>query len=802
MKPAQLFQLGCRRTSEAASRLGDWLDHNTAVLGLGHRAVQEDLDGLAQRLHALARAADLPPAIGLVSTDAAAKADLLFGLVASGGQFNVAEFGPRPLDPASLRRLLQAGDTMGGTAVIRFGTGEPASAPRGHPLRIVLLSLTDVAAVMTKAATSALHHSAAPPSAGDVEALFGEVQARLSSQAVPGLSDRDVLELCETLNTLLPGHPTLARLGATRYWSGFREIAAHISDRDRQLLLSLLWGRDKAFSALFERMAEGLAKFGHGGEAYCSTEALVGKDAATGWITRHPRSILHSATLLDLAQPHGATISVVNRFGQAMEIERAVLAGLAAELPLHASGGRLQELAPAEILDFPVPHIISGPAVAAAAGRPANDDLNVAIDHFAKAKALHLVERACLRHDLTSLVTVVDIDGEDDTFGPAIGDWVELAQGATAHARRRVRSGLHVVAIAPAEGRDEIEMASDDPHGRVRRALQGIVGAHETWPAAWTPERPLTAIYWLNRSASPPQWAEQRSAGGLVPSVAAAAVPAADRSVIQDLVQAVKPASEPHVRQVQLNQAFQEIRRRLNDCVMRHHLSNAPSALSDWRRSVALVTQDRIKFLIEQRRLSHLFRALLPAEAELYTAIEASGASRSGQPQGETARWSLASGLMPAQGGAEAPAGDPAWATRMAERALDHWFRSMRRAARSGRLCRGLGIEPRVVQNLADELQLGALRSGLAGEIGHVARTLSQSQGGVDMDTSTARRQLAAIARRLISAYLELPQDRGPGSSGRALRIAGSDGEVAEQGGPQYSFAKGDRRGGAARAGP
>lgn len=800
MKPSQRLQLSCRRTSEAASRLGDWLDHNTALLGLGHGAVREDLDGLSQRLLALARAADAAPGIGLVSSEGDAKCDVLFGLLASGGQFNIHEFGQRPLDPGTLRRLLPLGDDDAGTAVIRVGAGEPTSAPRGYPLRIMLLSMTDVATVITKAAASALHETAAPPTAADVDALFADVSTRLSSQAIPGLSDGDVLALSETLTNLLPGHRGLASLAATRYWSTFREIAAHIPDRDRQLVLSLLWGQDKAFSALFERMAQGLAKFGHGGEAYCSAEALIGKDVSTGWITRHPRSIIHAATLFDLAHPNGAMISVMNRFGQAVEIERGVLAGLIGELPLHANGGRIEELAPAEILDFPVPHVIAGPVAPMGPGVAANDDLNLAIHHFARAKAIHLIERACLRHDLTSLVAVVDPNRDDDTFGPAIGDWVELAQGATAHARRRVRQGLHIVAAQPAEGAGQVEIATDDPSGRVRRALEGVVGPGETWPAVWTPGRPLAGMIWLERGSQQCNGAERRGTGGMAFAVAAAPIAASDRTIVQDLVEALKPASEPHVRQVQLNQAFHEVRRRFNDCVVRHHLSNAPSALADWRRGMALVTQDRIKFLAERRRLSHLFRALLPSEAEFYTAIDGQSAIGGGRLRGEASRWQVRAAGPPLRGDAAPTRGsdDPAAAGHAADRTVDHWFRAMRRVARCSRFSRGLGVEPRVVHNLVEELQLGAIRTGLAGEIAQVYRSLKPDG---EENAADARRRLAAIARRLISAYLELPPGRAGAAAERPLRIAGGEGEVAQPGAPQYSFGAGGVRGGTRGAG-
>jgi len=812
MKPAQKFLLSCRQTGEAASRLSDWLDHNPAVLGPGQTSVREDLDGLSARVVALARAAEAMPAVGLVATDASAKCDLLLTLLDPRGPFGIAELGTRPLESAALRGILPADSLAGGCAIVRFGTGEVPPTPRGYSIRIVLLGLIDIAAVVTKAAFTSRFQVARTPSAQEVDALFAGISQRLSPQAIPGLSEADVLELRETLNCLIPDHRTLASLNATCYWATLREIAPHISEKDRRLALSLLWGRDAAFTGLFDKLCDGIERFGHGGEAYCTTDALLGKDAATGRLTHHPHSIIHASTVRTLAETSGATMSVMNRFGQATEVERGVIAALVAELPLHVSAMGLAGLAPADLLDFPVPPAIGHrpDPVRPGSHTAANDDLSAAVEHFARAKAIYLLERACLHHELASLVAVVDCEQEDDTFAPAIGDFVETAQGPTAQARAHVRRGLHIVALrTPDDNSAVVVDEAGEKQLRLLHMLGRTIGAGQDWYEAWTPDRPLSEIHWFTSGNIAAEASVPKHAAGATGALSAGQTRAypMENGVEGELAAAIRLSCDPRMRQIQLNRALVDIRKRLHACVLRHHASNAPAALADWRRGIAVMIQDRIQYLIGRRRLGHLIRALLPSESDLQAAVELAGLQLldSGSAQGRglrrTAPSAAAAGAAQAFAVAIPASADPSHVARLAERVVDHWLCEMRRAARSGRMCRVLKLEPRILHNLVDELQIGAVRLGLAREIAHMFVSTGESTaqtGTPAQGASLSPARLAATSHRLINAYLELlaaPPQRGRSAHERPIRLAAQDGEVAEAGTGQYSYRENNKGG-------
>ncbi len=799
MTPAQKFVLSCRQTGESAARLSDWLDHHPAVLGLGHSAVRDDIESLAARLPPFVAAADTVPCIALLAPPRAGKIDLLFQILAARSPLTLGGFGARPLEPSAIRSLLPPDTSAGGCATLRFTSAEMPPTPRGFPLRVGLLSATDLAAITAAAAFASLPAPAAPTVAAKVEAVFGDLTGRLSPQALPGLSERDVLDLREFITARWPGEPALEALDAARYWERFREIAVHVAEPGRRRLFALLWNDDAGFTQLFNRLADGLDRLGHGSDGYCTPEALLGKDKTSGWMTRHPRSIIDAATLMTLDQPGGPIVPMMNRFGQTVDLERAVIAGLVAELPLHLGPCRLNDLAPADLLDFPVPPAIGTPALATAT--PANDNASQAAVHFARAKAIYLFERATQRRDVTALVAVLDATHEDDTFAPAIGDWVETAQGGNARARERVRRGLFL-----ASPQRSSSAASDE--AAIESVLRNIFGADQDWPAAWTPNRPLTEIFWY----SPSEAASSQPHPAVAPTPATALTATGSQSPRQDsqvtqLVKSLGLASDNRIKLLQLNQALQDLRRRLRQTVLRHHTSNDPAALADWRRGTAVVVQDRLQFLVEQGRLSHLQRALLPTESGVLIQLAGAQAATASKHYDLTPSWRDAPGARPQSEQPMIPIG------RLAELAVVHWFKSMRRATRSQRLCRELRIEPGVLHNLVDELQIGAQRCLLASEIasayGQTAQVRPQSAQSGDTAilapvTASGRdlARLAAYACRIMTAYLEV---LGPvPSRGRSVSLRGNrtsyDLEVADGSSGGYASQGARPRGGARRS--
>jgi hypothetical protein len=255
--------------------------------------------------------------------------------------------------------------------------------------------------------------------------------------------------------------------------------------------------------------------------------------------------------------------------------------------------------------------------------------------------------------------------------------------------------------------------------------------------------------------------------------------------------------SDARIKYLQLNHGLAEVRRRLRQTVFRHHASSDPASLAQWRRGTAIVVQDRLQYLVEQGKLGRLQRFLTPSEETLIVPLHTVAAVNAARisPGSHAAPWREGRvGPGPTDYGSE-----PAPVTGMAEAAVAYWFKTMRRAARSQRLCRELGLEPNVLHHLIDELQIGALRCRLPAEITTAFLQLSSSstvKAGSSSIPAVSRVSLerdcvrmAALACRLIAAYLEVLgsiSSRGRNTSHRSPRSPNQELEVAEAASPSY----------------
>jgi len=840
VKPSQKIIVTCRQTADSARRLCDWLDANPALLGAAHAGVIEDIEGLASGLAPIAIAAETPPAIAVIGSSRSGKTDLVVQLLGPRGPSQAGELGTRAIDVQTLRNILPTEHTDGGSLAVRLTSTELAPAPRGYPIRFTLLPEVDVAAVLALARLAAPGSPPVAPSAAEAEQLFAEAAAQVSLQPVPGMAGRDILDLSEALTSEWAGHPFISGLAAIRFFERLREIAAHTKEADRRRLLSVLWGRDEAMTALFVKLCDALDKLGHGAEAYATPDALIGKDRVTGWLVRHPNSIVDASTMLALTRTPSDPITVMSRYGQTVELDRAVLAALASELPIYAGPSRFADMAPADLIDFPAPPMIGDVAPqkvrdelgARSSNSVTHGAFGIAVARYAKSKPLYLFQRATRRRDITCLVLAVDPDGDDDAAGPALADWVETAQGVTEHARERVRRGLFIAATPPARFASATSEQRQAASQRVLTAAREPVNRVQVWTIHWSPGRALDTVYWFARSGEQMQTSEPASPGSAsmllsrsgTPDAATdlaiarrsgnflhdatdgAIVGASDQSSgspfqpaagsvrlgssgVGELTADLARTATARAKSVQLTRAVAELRRQLRNAIARHHVSNDPAAVAEWRRATAIVVGNRLSALSERGRLGRLLRTLLPSEAELEAAIRAAAndaaTDAENQPRSTSglgyapASFAVAPGgvtLFDTIGGAN-PAGD---AQKLSDAAVAHWIAAMKRVARSRHVCRELSVEGVVIQHIADELQLGAGRIGLSDEI---ARLYHRAVPGL-APADTVR--LAAYAFRLISAYLETLSASGNRNHVSAQTHRSPDVEVADRPGSGY----------------
>jgi hypothetical protein len=799
--PLQRITLTCRQTGEHASRLIGWLEQDQAY-ALQHRGLRDEIDGAVGRLADIRHAVDLPPSIGIVGAPGVGKTELVVGLASMRQQGLVAEFSGGQIDLNVIDAVLPPAGHQGIGLVLRFTGVEGPVPPKGLPVRVLLLSQTDVVRILARGYHtyfSAAHR--VPPTAARIAQAFGIAERALIAQSVVGLSARDILDLRDHLHGFYPESTTLRTLAAAGYWQQLGELAAHLPDLERRRLLALLWNEEPGLSRLFGRLCDGLERLGHAHDVFAPIEALAIRERGTGWVVPHPRTIVAAETLQTLGQGIDEKLRVAGRYGQIVEVERSVLAGLAAELPMRLAAPQLTALKPAQILEFPSPP----PLVDFDASELGQQKLSKIAALFAHIKAIYLLERACQRHDITSLVVCVNpLAADADDIAPAIAEWIETTQGSEPHLRERLHTGLFVVGTKL----DQLGMGVGQQHsglqatndGALREAAQqwgdrlGVklatdLGADQEWPLEWTPGRAFHNVYLFQRPAEGGGMTTDKTAaagdvgGAVTPSrqiissvrldaeavlkspqlarhienpvaVWSAATVAPDGG-IGHLLAGLMPTAQPASKHRQLNSQLVDLRRRLRSRLLRLHLSNDASQIGEWRRQLAIVAQGRLQRVAQSDRMHLLRQGLGTSEAELavlyFGALPAAGdRAASGESLGDQ-------GVAGPNAARRPLRLDSAQCERLAVVTVEYWLQSVRQVARSTRFCRSVGLTQPILQHIVDEISLGALRLGVAA---HLTETFHRA-AHAPTERALGEPYFAAVAARVIGRYIERLTLRG-----------------------------------------
>ncbi len=790
MTPAQRLTLSARQAAEQAQRLLTWLEHGRSgrpeIAGL-----IDEIESIAGDVGRVLEAIETRPAIGIAGGHRTGKTALLSALTGAAEQPLRAEFSNREASLDILASLLPNRAGAQTSAAVRLSNQDLPPAPRGFPVRVRIIGQLDLIKLVFRAHAS---HIGAPPShtpsAPAVANFFAEAERQLQPRAVAGLSARDVVELREDVHGFDPFSPLLRVLSAAGYWDRLALTVAHLPEVERTRLVALLWNEEPVLTAIYTQLNAAIEKLGHATEVFCELGALVTREPATGWMVPHRASIIAADTLAGLAHALGpmpaSTVQVSGRFGGSVALDRSVMAALVSELPLTLTAPPVHGLAETDIITFPgAPSVADllradpaqapSLAMAGVGGVRGGLGAEAAVTILSQAKAVFLLDRAAHRHQLACLVTCLDpAQPPDDAFAGAIGDWIDTEQGAEPHHRERVRTGLFVVVTRPlpvgsAASRIEPwrDAASD---ASVRRSVTDGIGVDQDWPGEWTPNHPFDNYFAFDRPVrgAGPRFADThlRLVGGSTPNAASASCSA------DALVRALSAVAIRSKRHRLLGLHLGGLRRRLRSRVLRHHLSNDPMEIAEWRRQVANVAVNRLRRPMPGARAASvsagtLVSALAASDAELAAAIGLAAI----EPQ------SGGGGRAESRRASE----NPSFRHDSASAAVTYWFRAMRQSGRSARFCRHVGVPQTVMQHVIDELAIGAVRTGVAADMTAAFSRLPAAGSG----RTGAPVHLAATAVRIIDAYLasiprpvaesapgrpsRAPSEPAPGSAGRQL---------------------------------
>ncbi len=774
--------LANRKTSEHAARLLAWVDENLQLLQHDGPGLRDEIESILVELGRAGQTIEELPALGVLGSSLQSElVATLIGKAATSSDPVAADSGDaaQALGPAVLSR-----DGAGPLcALIRHSTSPSSASTRDYPIPCSLLSELDVTKILARAYLSFVPLSRCEPvSANEVGQLFSDVSSRLSAEALPGFSRRDVVDLREDLHAHHPQSAFLGGLAAAGYWDVLAETISHLEAADRFRLLALLWKNEPEFTSLFVRLVGCLERVGPGADICCAPEAVFTTLSRHGPFLRHRRAVFDLAALLDMGSMDDEPVGVGTHYGRTEQLSRAELAALIAEVPVTWPSSRHSPLGDMGILQFPSAHIGAELPLSLYVG-PRKGRLSSAMvaRFFAHVKATYLFERSCKRGEITALAVCVDPMADDGgALAPSIAEWIGTAQGSDPGQREKTRTGLFIVEMSrtPAEGeRTLVRSPPGEWHERMGEIITTGLGAGQDWPREWTPGRPFDNVFKFQNvppkfpgenqvvPASPRQLRKAGADRGNVLALPALFrrseatrtgrnVEPANQGAAADFVRStLRPVTSASSKKRQFDARLSELRRRLKGRLRRYHVSNDPGRTAEWRRQVANVAQSRLHRCAETGRLGHLLEALMVRESELIALFHRSGSPASviapelPGPAAGKGEYHEEGGMALALRRGE----DAARCERNATRALVYWFRHMRQRSRSATLCRFLGVPQPLLQHIVDELIVGAERSGLATRLSDALLAARSAEHQVADDAL----QVAAYARWIIGGFLE-----------------------------------------------
>lgn len=798
MTVAPSLQIECRQLKDALTKLDDWLGDRRAIDPAIHTILTEDVACALAETAALAEATERPPAIGLLGPITAQADRIVAALMKPRDARPLGQFEASHVRLPVLTGLLpkrsdaDGGNDFGLAAIVRISRGDPAdaaakatetvvrlmqpsddSAKRGldASVRISLLSLADIIKILARTFFANVAQVPSPTVTTEIVAAL-ELAAgeNLSAATQPGLAAHTVADIRAYLTARFRRHPVMEALEAAGYWDAFAALAPRATAEGRRRIVSLLWGGLADFDALYGSLSQALEALNFAGDVLAPADAV--RESETGRGNAHSKSVLAAATLLDLLDDVGETVSVRSRFGQPVALPRAVVAALAREMRLLVEGDVSSVVGRADLLVLPstCPAVVPRQASdrRTVSGETARPWLAGAV---LQAKSVYLAEQATIECDLTGLVLLVEPHQPlSDAFAPVVSQWVGKTQGQTPTEREAVETGLFIaVGSEPAATGGS---APDKGAAIAWPALGAFMRDFEAsgdWLQRWSSDLPFDNVFILGQGRPTLAAAEPKSPssgsrelatlettadidGGLwLRHVRNTAVALDEALNTGDggtgyLVQSIGAIAYERAKRRQIAGRLADVRRRMTDDISRFIYAANAAPDSDWRHRAALSTQAKLRLAVSNQSLGQVIDALAIGERSLRWTFErvlaeaarrvttATNSGTHSRPNsGPQTRTDVDVAASSVHDGA-------AWiATRFGRLAVEQWLRAMRVTGAAAALAGPLGSTTYALSHLVDEMAIAAVRADIAGRIGAaVSRILTATGGSPALQASQA----------------------------------------------------------------
>ncbi|MGC9419996.1 MAG: virulence factor SrfC family protein, partial [Rhodovulum sp.] len=477
----------CARVEEAARRALDWVNdpENAETVGLDRKSLVQALRKGARRAQKLGKSARTKMSVSVFGPSQAGKSFLVSVLARPQGGRLVADFQGPGGELDYIREINPEGEGESTGLVTRF-TMTKAPCPEGYPIRLVLLSEADCARTIINSFYMDGDQSEPAPEPERITAHLDAFRAKMGPAEVPGMSFEDVLEIAEYVNKTF-GRSAYAA-GLKSFWEDAALIAPNLSIRDRAEFCAILWGGHEPLTGLFVQLAEALQQIQNAEEVHAPLSALTPRET----------SIIDVKTLHGLHEEGGDTLSLCLPSGAKVDLPRALVCALAAELVMPMQTQPYELFAETDLLDFPGARNRFEQPLSKTLAEPEKTLTQLLL----RGKVAYLFDRYVENQEITSmLLCVPDSNMETLDLPGLVETWIEMTHGGTPKQRAETRCILFFVLTKFDKHLGE-SAAGGGEATRFERRMQASLlekfgRGKDPWVESWTPGQPFRNCYWL-----------------------------------------------------------------------------------------------------------------------------------------------------------------------------------------------------------------------------------------------------------------------------------------------------------------
>ena len=746
----------------AADDAIDWiLDVRTTS-----QRLENDSDGLVLKLRIvrnlvrrLGRAASQPMSVGFFGISQAGKSYLISALAAGANGHLETQLEDTRLD--FIEHVDPGGKGGEATGLVTRFTRRPVDAPRGYPIQLTLFSEVDLIKVLGNAFFNDFDHTKLAydndPASVRSKVLSG-LEKRRRQLPVSGIDADDVVDLMEYFRKRFP---TLMEPLKGDYWPSAIDLAPYLLPDDRAQLFSVLWGGIGEMSEAYLMLRGALEKLGHAEFCYCPLGVLVNPSESGG--LSKSQSIMSVDILDQLGKDHADLIDVVpvgadGTLAEACGVPRSILAALTTELRfVLAEPPAASTVENVDLLDFP-----------GYRGRLSVTDINqVSADADTEGSAIaQLILRgkvACLFERYTDdqemnvlvLCTPSDKQSDVNDIGPVLDTWINATQGEGPEKRQHRLPGL---AWAMTRFDMRIDSMLQDTRENTRVAWAKMMKMvlerfkQFEWIDEWCPSQSFSNTYvvrkpkmvtkWLtldgeNETDIADNWKGQVEllketfiADSTVqkhfadPGAAWDAMVRLNDGGISRLAEYLASAARIEVKLERIREQLDEHTREVAEQRLGAYFQKEGAAEVEQKQAIVKAVNADLRTPKKLARFGELLHAFQPSVEQLrarYLRAGAASPEESGGPKAEEAvvadEGDALFGLddLVVLPDAEPVAGTPVSsvstsAAQFAKAAMRDWTAQLRSLTDNTDLMYFLAADPKVVQNVTDELITGANR--------------------------------------------------------------------------------------------